>query len=457
MTDSILSNSSIVAAYREKSPLSAELAGQAAQSFPSGVTHDSRYLQPYGLYIDRAEGAHKWDVDGNEYVDYFGGHGALLLGHNHPQVLAAMHSAIDAGTHFGASHALELRWAQAVQKMVPCAERVRFTSSGTEATLLALRLARAHTGKNKIIHFSTHFHGWQDHVTSGYSSHFDGAPTTGVLPGVAEQSILLAPGDIDAVAAALSEGDVAAIILEPTGATFGLVPVYPDHLAALRELTSQHDTLLVFDEVVTGFRVSPGGAQAALGVIPDLATFAKILAGGLPGGAVVGRKDVLDLLDFEAKVRQGREKIAHQGTFNANPASAAAGTAALNIIATTDACNKANAYAAALRTGLNEVIEAAGVAWAAYGTYSGFHVFTNTRKRPITPSEFNPSEYDFEELKANSPELITKLRLAMLLNGVDITGWPGGTVSAAHDEDDLKKTLDAFRDSLVMLKHEGEL
>ena len=189
MTDSFLSNSAIVAAYREKSPASAELAGQAARSFPSGLTHDSRYLQPYGIYIERAEGAHKWDVDGNEYVDYFGGHGALLLGHNHPQVLAAMHTALDAGTHFGASHALEVRWAQAVQKLVPCAERVRFTSSGTEATLLALRLARAHTGKSKIIHFATHFHGWQDHVTSGYSSHFDGAPTTGVLPGVAEHSI----------------------------------------------------------------------------------------------------------------------------------------------------------------------------------------------------------------------------------------------------------------------------
>ena len=457
MSDSFLSNSAIVAAYREKTPSSAELADQATQSFPSGLTHDSRYLRPYGIYIERAEGAHKWDVDGNEYVDYFGGHGALLLGHNHPQVLAAMHAALDAGTHFGAGHPTELRWAQAVQKMVPCAERVRFTASGTEATLLALRLARAHTGKSKIIHFATHFHGWQDHVTSGYSSHFDGAPTTGVLPGVADHSILLVPGDIDAVAAAVAEGDVAAIILEPTGSTFGLVPVDPDYLAALRDLTSKHDILLVFDEVVTGFRVSPGGAQAALGVMPDLATFAKILSGGLPGGAVVGRKDILDLLDFEASASKGREKIAHQGTFNANPVCAAAGAAALDIIATTDACEKANAYAQALRDRLNEVIEAEGVAWAAYGTYSGFHVFTNTRKRSITPSKFDPFEYGYEELKANPPETVTKLRLAMLANGVDITAWPGGTVSAALNEDDLEKTVAAFRQSLVMLKTEGEV
>ena len=457
MPESFLSNSAIVAAYREKTPSSAELAGQAAQSFPSGLTHDARYLRPYGIYVERAEGAHKWDVDGNEYVDYFGGHGALLLGHNHPRVLAAMHAALDDGTHFGAGHALELRWAQAVQKLVPCAERVRFTSSGTEATLIAIRLTRAHTGKSKIIHFATHFHGWHDHVTSGYSSHFDGAPTAGVLPGVAEHSILLAPGDTDAVAAALAEGDVAAVILEPTGSTFGLVPVDPDHLAVLSELTSKHDTLLVFDEVVTGFRVSPGGAQAALGVVPDLATFAKILAGGLPGGAVAGRKDILDLLDFEVSARKGREKIAHAGTFNANPVSAAAGVTALDIIATTDACEKANTYAATLRKRLNEVIEAEGVAWAAYGTYSGFHVFTNTRKRPITPSEFDPFHYGYEELKANPPEALTKLRLAMLVNGVDITSWPGGTVSAALDEDDLEKTVAAFRQSLVMLKSEEEV
>jgi glutamate-1-semialdehyde 2,1-aminomutase len=457
MPDSLLSNSAIVAAYREKTPLSAELASQAARSFPSGVTHDSRYLRPYGLYIERARGAHKWDVDGNEYVDYFGGHGALLLGHNHPRVLAAMHAALDDGTHFGASHALELRWAQAVQKLVPCAERIRFTMSGTEATLMAFRLARAHTGKSKIIHFATHFHGWQDHVTSGYSSHFDGAPTTGVLPGVADHSVLLAPGDTDAVAAALAEGDVAAVILEPTGATFGLVPVDPDHLAVLRELTKKHDTVLIFDEVVTGFRVSPGGAQAALGVVPDLATFAKILSGGLPGGAVAGAKDILDLLDFEVSARQGREKIAHQGTFNANPVSAAAGATALDIIATTDACEKANNYAATLRKRLNQVFEEEGVAWAAYGTYSGFHVFTNTQNRSITPSEFDPFDYGYAELKANPPETVTKLRLAMLVNGVDITSWPGGTVSAALDEDDLEKTVSAFRQSLVMLKGEGEL
>src|SRR5690606_29234006 len=155
--------------------------------------------------------------------------------------------------------------------------------------------------------------------------------------------------------AALEQEDVAAVIFEPTGASFGMVPLPPEYLTAVRKATQRHGTLLVFDEVVTGFRVSPGGAQAHYGVTPDLTSLAKILAGGLPGGAVVGRKDVLDLLDFEAAPNSGREKIQHQGTFNANPVSAAAGAAILHLVATTDACDRANAYGEALRHDLNRL------------------------------------------------------------------------------------------------------
>ena len=458
MPDTFLSNSNIVACYRDKTPTSARLAEEAGELFPSGVTHDSRYLKPYGIYVDRAEGSHKWDVDGNEYVDYVGGHGALLLGHNHPEVLAATYKAMSDGTHFGAGHVLELRWAQAVQRLVPSAERVRFTSSGTEATLMAIRLARAHTGKSKIIHFATHFHGWQDHVTSGFNSHFDGSATAGVLPSVADNSVLLPPGDIDRMRAALAgDDDIAAVILEPTGATFGMVPVDRDFLAALRAATAERGVVLIFDEVVTGFRVSPGGAQAHYEIIPDLTTLAKILSGGLPGGAVVGRRDVMDLLDFAASAKAGREKIAHPGTFNANPVSAAAGAVTLEIIASSDACERANAYAARIRDRLNRVLVDEDVAWAVYGTFSGIHIFTNPKKRAIAPVTFDSFNVPYDELKTNPPETLTKLRLAMLVGGVDINGWPGGPVSAAHDEDDMEKTVAAFRDSLVMLKREGDL
>ena len=308
--------------------------------------------------------------------------GRLLLGHNHPAVGAAVAEALGQGTHFGASHPLEVRWAEAIRRLMPSAERVRFTASGTEATLMAVRLARAFTGRRKIVRFKTHFHGWHDHMTSGFTAHFDGSPTPGVLPEVAANVVLLDPNDVDALRDLLAaDDDVAAALIEPTGGSFGMTPSAPGFLAALREQTLAKGVLLVFDEVITGFRVAPGGAQAHFGIAPDLTTLAKIVAGGLPGGAVVGRAEVLERLDFAAAVGRGLEKIQHPGTFNANPLSAAAGTAALEVIRTSDACARANAAGAALRGRLNEVLEAEDVAWAAYGSFSGLHLFTNPKGR----------------------------------------------------------------------------
>ncbi|MBV9250314.1 MAG: aminotransferase class III-fold pyridoxal phosphate-dependent enzyme, partial [Acetobacteraceae bacterium] len=294
------SNSRIVAAYRERTPGSAKLAQEAGELFPSGITHDARHVDPYGVYITHAQGPHKWDVDGNRYIDYFGGHGALLLGHNNPSVAEAVRNAFAEGTHFGACHPREVAWARAIQRLVPSAERIRFTSSGTEATLMAVRLARAFTGRETILRFQGHFHGWHDHMTSGYTNHFDGSPTPGVLAGVAEKSVLVPPNDVAAVRHALANYDIAAVILEPTGSSFGQVPIGAEFVQELRHLTEQHRALLILDEVVTGFRVSRGGAQVAFGVQPDLSSFAKIVAGGLPGAAVAGRRDILELLDFAA-------------------------------------------------------------------------------------------------------------------------------------------------------------
>ena len=454
----VFDNSPIVTRYREHTAGSRELFEAAGDVFPSGITHDSRRLRPYGVYVERAAGSRKWDVDGNEYIDYFGGHGALLLGHNHPQVVAAIHDALDQGTHFGSSHVRELRWGETVKRMVPSAERIRFTSSGTEATHLALRLARAHTGRKKIIRFLGHFHGWHDHMAHGYSSHFDGSPTPGVLESVAQSVLLLPPGDIDAVREALRrDTDIAAIILEPTGSTFGLVPLPEGFLEDLREITTEHEVVLIFDEVVTGFRVSPGGAQGQYGIVPDLTTLAKILAGGLPGGAVVGTEAILDGLDYESSAAAGREKIQHQGTYNANPVSAAAGTVALGLVESSPACSLANAFGESIRAALNQLFADTGTPWAAYGTFSGFHIFTNPKGQAIDPLAFDPHAFTWEELKANPANVVEKLRLAMLLNGVDITGWPGGTISSVHDQRDLDATVRAFEASIEMLRSEGEL
>ncbi|HEV2303233.1 MAG TPA: aminotransferase class III-fold pyridoxal phosphate-dependent enzyme [Stellaceae bacterium] len=458
MPDTI-TNSPIIAAYRAKTLGSAADALKAAELFPSGITHDSRYIEPYGLYIREAKGPRKWDVDGNCYVDYFGGHGALLLGHCNPAVTKAAQEQLARGTHFGASHEIEIRWAEWVLRLVPSAERVRFTSSGTEATLMAVRLARAFTGKPKLLRFKHHFHGWHDHMTTGFASHFDGSATTGVLDGVAGNVVLAEQNDEAGLARILeTHDDIAAAILEPTGAHGARLPIDPKFLHALRELTRQKGVLLIFDEVVTGFRVSPGGAQGEYGIRPDLTTLAKILAGGLPGGAVAGRKDILDLLDFRVTEEAKREKIAHPGTFNANPLSAAAGVAALEIVGATDACARANAYGDKVRRGINEVFEEERVPWAAYGTFSMFHIFTNPERRTIVPTRFDPFEHSDEALSGDrKASVVHKLRLAMMTAGVDLSGSPGGLASATHGEAELEDTVRALRQSVRLLREEGEL
>jgi glutamate-1-semialdehyde 2,1-aminomutase len=458
MLDHALPNLTIEAAWRERTPGSASLAAEAGELFPSGITHDGRHLKPYGLYVERAKGAHKWDVDGHRYVDYYGGHGALLLGHAHPEVTDAAQAALARGTHFAAGHPLEIAWAQAVQRLMPSAQRVRFTSSGTEATLMAVRLARAFTGRRRIVRFKSHFHGWHDHMTSGYAAHFDGSPTPGVLAEIGAHSVLVEPNDVATVRDLLdADADIAAVILEPTGGSFGMVPTRDGLLADLRALTAAKGVLLILDEVITGFRVAPGGAQEEFGITPDLTTLAKIVAGGLPGGAVAGRADVLELLDFDKAPARGLEKIHHPGTFNANPVSAAAGVAALGIIAKSDACARANASAAWLRRAFNEALAEADVPWAVYGTFSGFHIFTNPERRAIGATDFDPLGIPWSELKTRQGKIVHRLRLAMLLAGVDFNNWPGGFVSAALSAQDLADTVDAFKEALRLLRREGDI
>ena len=459
MTESTHTNSKIEATYRAMTPRSAEMALQATLQLPSGLAHDSRHMWPYGIYTDRAERARKWDVDDNNYVDYYGGHGAMLLGHGRQEVKEAVQRQMEKGTHFGTCHELELRWSALIQEMIPSAERVRFHSSGTEATHMAIRLARAFTGRSKIVRFYGHFHGWHDHVAFGVDAHFDGTPSIGINQKVAQEIILVPPHDVDRVCEVLeSDGDVAAVIIEPIGSNSGKIPATGTTLRQLREVTRQNGALLIFDEVVTGFRVSPGGAQAHYSVVPDITALAKIVAGGLPGGAVCGRKDIMDYLDFEVSKEAGREKVRHQGTFNANPVSAAAGVAALEIIQTGEPGARATTTAKTVRAELNRVLVEEDIPWAIYGEFSIFHIFTNPQNLSITPGEFDATAYNFETF-APDPRamLLAKLRLGMLIHGVDLKGSRGGLLSAAHDEDDIERTIEAWRKSLRMLKEEGEL
>ena len=444
----------ILETYEAMHPGSRAWAAKAVGVFPSGVTHDARAFQPFPIYVERALGPRKWDVDGNEYVDYIGGHGALLLGHNRPEVMAAVRGALERGTHFGSSHDLEVLWGQQVIDMVPCGERVRFTSSGTEATMMALRLARAYTGREKVVKFDEHFHGWHD-IVVGRLGPDDARPhAVGVPDAFYDSLTIVQPDDVEGLRAALAGRDVAAVICEPTGAHWGTHPMSPGYLHTIRELTRETGTLFIMDEVITGFRMSPGGAQQRYDVMPDLTSLAKIVAGGLPGGCVTGRGEIVDYLELREEDADwnARQRISHQGTFNANPASAAAGLAALRLIAESDECAKADAAAAGLVHGLNDLFARESVPGGAWATSSMWHMNLGT-----TLSRPSDVEWDAaEQPEGIAPALFRPLRWALYNHGVDLMG-NGGMVSSSHGEREVADTVAAFAAAIADLRADGAL
>jgi glutamate-1-semialdehyde 2,1-aminomutase len=427
-------------AWAAANPGSQAHARRASRVLPGGVTHDVRRAAPFPLAVARADGAHKWDLDGHEIICYVMGHGALLLGHSHPRVVAAVRQQATVAFHPGASHELETEWAEAVVDLVPSAEVVRFTASGTEASLLALRLARAATGRERVVKLAGHFHGWHDQVSFGTDPPFHGPDTAG-LPGVLGQVVSVVPADAHALAAALQNEDVAAVILEPSGAAWGTVPLPAGLLGELRALTAAAGTVLIFDEVVSGFRWSPGGVQAVAGVTPDLTVLGKILAGGMPGGAVAGRADLMGHLS-----RDGGDprRVGHPGTHNAHPVSAAAGIAVLRACRTGEPQDRAAGLAATLRTGLTKALAEAGVPGRAYGESSTFHL--------LIGHSGEPAEASLATLKSAgmSPELSDELHAGMLLEGVQLFHG-SGFLSAAHTEADVDRTGAAFAATLARL------
>jgi glutamate-1-semialdehyde 2,1-aminomutase len=448
----------ILETYEAKHPRSQTLFRQAVQIFPDGVTHDTRYLMPFPLYVERAQGAHKWDVDGNEIVDYVMGHGALLLGHSRPEVVAAVREQVGRGTHFGASHELEIEWGRLVQQLVPSAERLRFTSSGTEATQMAVRLARAATGKERLLKFESHFHGWNDTVTGSVAPGSEQPWAPGVPQATLGRQVILPPNDIAAVERATQEhDDIAAVILEPTGAHMGQVPIDVSFLRELRELCSSTGVVLIFDEVVTGFRASPGGVQALAGVTPDLTTLAKILAGGLPGGAVAGRADLLNRIAFHGDPGWDRfQRVAHPGTFNANPLSAAAGRTALAIVAAGEVNQRADHMARLLARGMNDAIRRRGAAGCVYGFSSMLHVLLAQDCLPpddgLTWRWQDAAHRCAPEMK---PDVATAIKRALINEGVDLMSSGVMLVSSAHSEDDVQVTVAAFERAVTQMQDEG--
>jgi glutamate-1-semialdehyde 2,1-aminomutase len=415
--------------FYERMAGSSALYERAKETFPSGVTHDARFAKPFPIYVSRAQGSRKWDVDGNEYVDYYGGHGALILGHCHPVVTAAVMEQVQKGSHYGACHELEVRWGELVQQIVPSAEAVKFVSSGTEATMLAMRLARAFTGKDRIVKANGHFHGWHDYAVEAMAPPYDVPISMGIPKGVQATVTGINDKDADALEAELAKGDVAAVIIWCNALT-------KEWAETVRDKATAHGALVIYDEVVTGFRYAPGGAQEWFGVKPDLTTLAKIVAGGLPGGAIVGRADVIHQFDFSDDPKKQRfGRIAHPGTYNGSPISAAAGVACLEIVKDPAIQNKAADTATKIKAGFQEALARNGVE----GTVTGWRSYIST------------------SLKGNGKisgwEFQLKWRAAMQLAGVD----PSGTsliVSAIHNDEDVTRTVEAYESAIHRLRGE---
>ena len=431
---------------------SEQLWDRARMSLAGGISHQNRYLPPYPAYIDKARGARKWDVEGNEYIDYAMGSAAMMLGHAHEDVVGAIKEQVDDGTFYATVHPLEVRWAELIQELIPSAERVRFVSSGTEATMLAIRVARAYSRRPKVLRFEGHFHGWHDYVAYGMDAPFDKPASCGVPEAVGE-TVVVCPQDAQAVEERLkADGEIGTIICEVSGANWSCVPMQDEFLRELRRLADSYGCVLIFDEVITGFRWSPGGKQALLGVLPDITTMAKIVTGGMPGGAIGGRSEVMKLLDPTVEWDGRKPGVMHKGTFNGNPLVSAAAVAALKVIKTGKPTENANRIAGKLREGMQTVLDEHQVDGVVYGEASTFHVYFGQGARDKDINDVSPA--DIRSMKRDALDIYTN---GLRKRGVDFMSYTGGVTSLAHTDDDVEPTLEAFSGAVEDLIAAGKV
>jgi glutamate-1-semialdehyde 2,1-aminomutase len=432
-----------IAAYRAATPASAALFARAATSLPAGVTSNVKFFPPYPIYLTRATGARVIDVDGREYVDYCLAFGPLITGHGHPRVLDAIRAEIErAGTViFGGPGDLEVRLAERLRAVLPSAEMVRFTSSGTEATLHALRIARGATGRSRVVKFEGHYHGVHDHVLWNLDRPLPQvAASDGIPAATADQTIVLPFGDANALRTALEiTGDVAAIIVEPIAR--GVIEPTRAFLEEVRAIATARGIVLVFDEVVVWPRVGLGGAQGHYGVRPDLTALGKALGGGLPLGALAGRRDLLSLVAPRAARSDAdvRPYVFHGGTYNGTPAALAAGLATLNILEERGTLEAVDARATQLRQGLAEIAGRRGIALQVLGRGSIVDFYFT--EAPIRSSR---------EIWASNLAERRALDYRMLAGGVYNAPLHRYHLSIAHTARDIDQTLTLFEGSLTI-------
>jgi glutamate-1-semialdehyde 2,1-aminomutase len=402
---------------------------------PGGVNSPARAFGAVGgepIVFARGSGAYLWDADGNRYIDYIGSWGPHILGHAHPRVVEAVERANRNGTSFGAPTEAENTLCELIVEAVPSIERVRLVNSGTEATMSAIRLARGYTGRDVIVKFAGNYHGHVDSllVAAGSSAATLAVPNSpGVTAGASKDTLILQYNDVSSLDAAFAErgSQIAGIIVEPIVGNMGTVVPTPEFLAALRTVTRQHNAVLIFDEVMTGFRVARGGAQGLFGITPDLTTLGKVIGGGMPVAAFGGRADIMDRITPDGPVF-------HAGTLSGNPIGMAAGIATLKLVTGHGFFEALTARTAQLARGFQERARAEGVPLLAQGVGGMFGIFF-TEESSITR---------FAQVMACDVERFKRFFHAMLDGGIYLapSAYEAGFVSAAHTDADIRETLD---------------
>ena len=417
-----------------------ELFQRARPLMPGGVNSPVRAFKSVGgepFFTARADGAYLWDVEGTRYIDYVGSWGPMIVGHNHPAVREAVERAIRNGLSFGTPCAAEVAMAETITRLIPSVEMVRMVNSGTEATMSAIRLARGATGRGKIVKFEGCYHGHSDSflVKAGSGALTFGVPTSpGVPKATADLTLTLPYNDLDAARILFAEhgADIAGLIIEPVAGNMNCIPPAHNYLQGLRELCTQHGALLIFDEVMTGFRVALGGAQAYYGVTPDLTTFGKIIGGGMPVGAYGGRRELMEQIAPAGPIYQA-------GTLSGNPVAMAAGLAMLELIQAPGFHDRLAARTRLLCDGLQAVADGEGVAFSTNRVGGMFGLF------------FAAGEVgDYAHATAADTALFGRFFHGMLKRGVYLapSAFEAGFMSSAHSEQDIADTLEAAREAL---------
>lgn len=407
---------------------------EGARWIPGGASSDYR-LGETALVLERGEGALLYDVDGNRLIDYFCGAGPIILGHNPPELVEIMTRQLSRGIILGGETADEYEAARLMTELVPCAEMVRFANTGSEAVQLAIRIARGATGRDVVVKFEGHYHGWFDSVfvglplrTGGVSGPGGRLGTAGQDASAIEHTDVLPWNDLQAVEDRLARGDVAAVITEPLWR--GYISPAPGYLAGLREICTRHGVVLIFDEIVSGFRVGAGGGQGLFGVTPDLATFAKALANGFPIGAVAGRKDLMSLI--------GGGPVVHPGTYNGNALVTAAARGTLSILGRGDAYETIERAGGRLISGFSSLLRERGVRGNVQGVPGSFNVHLGT-DRPVN---------SFADTAALDGASTARLVMALQVRGIRAISGGHFYTNAAHTDELVDETLNAFEDAL---------